>query len=159
MAPRKKQALPKADPTVLGPLLVEICRLHHMRAHTVFEGVGVYRGQPPVLEALWQHDGLTHIELANLLHVKPATMTRMVQRMENAGLLERRPDPTDQRVSRVYLTPAGHEIRAATKRAIRTIDFDTFGGLKPEECSTMLVLLQRIRDNLLSVNNMDGRMQ
>jgi DNA-binding MarR family transcriptional regulator len=153
VSPRKESTIPQVDPTVLGQKLVQICRLHHMRAHTVFEAIGVYRAQPLVLDALWQHDGQTHSELATRLHVKPATITRMVQRMDHAGFLSRRRDQNDQRVSRVYLTRAGREIRSAIGRAINTIDTDTFAGFTPEECSTLQEMFQRIQDNLLQVTN------
>jgi DNA-binding MarR family transcriptional regulator len=79
----------------------------------------------------------------------------MVQRMEQAGFLERRPDLKDQRVSRVYLTSEGVKIRAALQRAIRTIDTDTFAGFSPEECIQAEKMLLRIRDNLLQANKME----
>jgi DNA-binding MarR family transcriptional regulator len=132
----------------LDRLLVQICHLHHARAQTLFEAIGVYRGQPPVLEALWQHDGLTHTELAAHLHVRPATITRMVQRMEHAGFLECRPDPDDQRVSRVYLTSSGRNIRSAIKRTFRKIQRETLGDLSVAERAQAGQLLTHIRDNL-----------
>jgi DNA-binding MarR family transcriptional regulator len=153
---RKKDLIAsEADPTTLGPVLVDICHLHHRRAHTVFENIGVYRGQPPILAALWEHDGQTHSELAAQLRVKPATITRMVQRMEHAGLLAREQDANDQRVSRVYLTAAGRKIRNATLRAVHTIDTDMFQGFTPKECSTLQALLMRVQANLLRANNME----
>ena len=155
MTSKKEKPTPPADALSLGPILVQVCRLHHFRAHTLFEAIGVYRGQPPVLEALWQNDGLTHSELAAQLHIRPATISRMVQRMEQAGFLERRSDPDDQRVSRVYLTRAGHKIRAALQRAIQTIDTDTFAGFTTEECIQAEKILLRVRDNLLHANKME----
>jgi DNA-binding MarR family transcriptional regulator len=152
---KKDKSSPTVNALTLGPILVQVCRLHHFRAHTLFEAIGVYRGQPPVLEALWQNDGLTHSELAAQLNIRPATVSRMVQRMEQAGFLERRPDPTDQRVSRVYLTREGVKIRVALQRAIRTIDTDTFAGFTPEECIQAEKMLSRIRDNLLQANKME----
>src|SRR5450759_2408007 len=77
-----------------------------MRAHTVFEAIGVYRAQPLVLDALWQHDGQTHSELATRLHVKPATITRMVQRMDHAGFLSRVRDVRFARQSGAQSTPS-----------------------------------------------------
>ena len=73
----------------LGLALANICRLHHARIHILLESVGLYRGQPPLLFALWHQDGQTHSELAERLHVTPATITRMIQRMEKTGFLER----------------------------------------------------------------------
>ena len=137
-----------AQPDSLDRLLVQVCRLHYARAHTLFDTIGVYRGQPPVLEALWERDGLTHSELAARLHVTQATMTRMIQRMEIAGFLARRPDPGDRRVSRVYLTKAGRAIRAEIERVFRTIEADTFAGFSADERGVLRQYLSRMRENL-----------
>jgi MarR family transcriptional regulator, organic hydroperoxide resistance regulator len=139
------------DPDSLDHLLAQVCRLHHARAHGLFEAVGVYRGQPPVLEALWEKDGLTHSDLAAKLHVTPATMTRMVQRMESAGFIARKADPSDRRVSRVYLTKSGRAIRESLEQVIGTIEADTFVGFTLEERVLLRRFLQQIRDNLVRV--------
>jgi DNA-binding MarR family transcriptional regulator len=130
-------------------LLAQVCRLHHARAHTLFEAIGVYRGQPPVLVALREQDGLTHSELAARLHVTPATMTRMVQRMERAGHLARRPDPDDQRVSRVYLTPAGRAAQSRLARVFQTMQDESFAGFNAQEIADLSGYLARVRDNLI----------
>lgn len=75
----------QAQPESIDYLLAQICRLHRIRAHALLEDLGLYRGQPPVLRALWEREGLTHSELAARLHVQPATITKMIQRMERTG--------------------------------------------------------------------------
>ncbi|MGQ9814026.1 MAG: MarR family winged helix-turn-helix transcriptional regulator [Candidatus Roseilinea sp.] len=139
------------DPDSLNHLLWQVCRLNHARAHQLFDAIGVYRGQPPLLEALWEQDGLTHSQLAVRLHVTPATMSRMIRRMEKAGLVARKPDPADRRVSRVHLTQAGRDIRSAIVRAIRVIEADTFAGFNDEERALLRRLLEQVRDNLIRV--------
>lgn len=62
-------------------LLAQICRLHHARAHTLLETLGLYHGQPPMLRALWEQEGSTHSELAARLYVQPATMTKTVKQV------------------------------------------------------------------------------
>ena len=54
---------------------------------------------------LWDHDGRTQADLAESLGVEPTTVTKMLQRMEGSDLVDRRPDATDRRAIRVYLTP------------------------------------------------------
>jgi len=132
-------------------LLAQICRLHHARAYTLLEELGLYRGQPPMLFALWEQEGLTHSELAARLHVTPATITKMIQRMERAGFVERREDPEDQRVSRVYLTAAGRAIRGDVQRVWRTLEEETFEGFSAEECRLLLRLFLQMRENLTRV--------
>jgi DNA-binding MarR family transcriptional regulator len=140
-----------ADQESIGFLLVQICRLHHARAHTLLEELGLYRGQPPILQALWEHEGLTHGELAARLHVKPATITKMLKRMEKAGFVERRHDLEDQRVSRVYLTDAGHSIRDQVEQVWRTLDDETFAELTLDERKLVCRFFLQMRENLIRV--------
>ncbi len=110
-----------------------MCRLHHARSHSLLEQIGLYRGQPPVLHALWRQEGLTHTDLAKQLHVQPATITKMIQRMETAGYVERRRDSEDERVSRVFLTAQGHAIREDLDRVQGTIEAHVFAGFSSKD--------------------------
>ena len=132
-------------------LFVQVCRLHHIRTHTVMEEIGVYRGQPPVLFHLHDQDGLSHSELGQRLQVSPATITKMIQRMEKAGFVQRRPDLDDQRVSRVYLTDAGRAIQAEVMKRHRMIEAEAFADFSPEDEAAMRRLLSRMRENLKQV--------
>jgi len=130
-------------------LLAQVCRLHHSRARTLLEEFGLFRGQPPLLFALWEKEGLTHSELAEHLHVQPATITKMIKRMERAGFVERSQDAEDQRVSRVYLTDAGRNIRDAVEGVLRELEKQTFAGFSSEEWALLNQFLLRIRYNLM----------
>ncbi|MBN1247817.1 MAG: MarR family transcriptional regulator, partial [Anaerolineae bacterium] len=132
----------------LDHLLAQICRLHHGRGHKAFSDLGLYRGQPPVLELLWKKEGRTHSDLAAALQVAPATITKMVQRLEKSGWVERRPDPEDQRVSRVYLTPAGRDIHGELSALLDQFDTEIRANLTEEEQATLFGLLMKVRDSL-----------
>jgi DNA-binding MarR family transcriptional regulator len=136
-------------PESIGFLLAQVCRLHHSRARTLLEEFGLFRGQPPLLFALWEKEGLTHSELAEHLHVQPATITKMIKRMERAGFVERNQDAEDQRVSRVYLTDAGRNIRDAVEGVLRKLEEQTFAGFSSEERALLNQFLLRIRNNLM----------
>ena len=142
-----------AEPEVesLDSLFAQICRLKHARIHTLLEALGLYRGQPSVLQALWEQEGLMHTEMARRLQVQPATITKMLQRMEKAGFVERRPDPDDQRVSRVYLTEAGWAVRADVQQVWRQLEEEAFAGLTLEERTLLRRFFVHIRENLMSV--------
>jgi len=139
------------NPESLDFLLAQICRVHHARAHTLLEELGLYRGQPPMLYALWEQEGLAHSELAARLHVTPSTITKMLKRMEKAGFVERRPDLEDQRVSRVYLTDAGRSIRDEVEQVWRTLEDETFVGFSLEERVLLRRFFLQMRDNLIRV--------
>ncbi len=135
-------------PETLDFILHQVCHLHHHRVRQVFESLGLYRGQPPILRMLWDEEGLTHNELASRLNVTPATMSRTLQRMEKAGFLVRKPDPADQRVSRVYLTEHGRAVQEQVQQSIQRIEEETFAGFSAEELPVLRSFLERIRENL-----------
>jgi MarR family transcriptional regulator, organic hydroperoxide resistance regulator len=135
----------------LDSLFAQCCRLKHARIHTLLESLGLYRGQPSVLQALWEQEGLMHTDLAHRLQVQPATITKMLQRMEKAGFLERRPDPDDQRVSRVYLTEAGRAVRADVQQVWRQLEEEAFAGFTLQERVLLRRFFLDIRENLQRV--------
>ena len=138
-------------PESLDFLLAQVCKAHRARMFTLFEELGLYHGQPPMLFALWDRDGQTHTELAGRLHIQASTVTKMVQRMEKAGFIERRNDPDDQRVSRVYLTAAGYAIREDVNRVWRQLEDETFDGFTLEEQVLLRRFFLQMRENLFSV--------
>lgn len=137
---------PGSEP--LDFLLAQISRLHFTRAHKLLENLGLYRGQPPVLRILWEQEGLTHTELADRLHITPATMTKMLQRMKKAGFLISKPDPVDRRVSRVYLTQAGRIVQDRVFQVWKTMEEDEFSNFSEDELVLIRKYLTRIRDNI-----------
>ena len=136
------------EPQTLDFLLAQVSRLHHYRAHALLEKLGLYRGQPPVLFSLWEQDGLTHGELAQRLQITPATITRMIQRMEKAGFVQRKPDSGDQSISRVFLTDSGRAIRTQLQAIWDQMEVESFSGFSPDELLVVRRVLLQIRDNL-----------
>lgn len=132
-----------------GHLLARTCKLLRTRVHARLEEVGLYRGQQFVLLVLWDSEGLTHSELAREVLVRPATATNLLKRMEKAGLVERRPDPDDQRVSRVYLTDAARSMRDTVEATWQQIDEQILAGFSSEERVLFERFLLRIQDNLM----------
>ncbi len=133
----------------LNELVIEVCKLHHAHSRGLLEALGLYRGQPPVLKTLSHQDGLSHSELARRLHVKPATITQMIKRMEQAGFVRRRRDTNDERVSRVYLTELGRAIQGDLDCVLASIEATTFAGFSQDERQMVALFLSRMRHNLL----------
>jgi DNA-binding MarR family transcriptional regulator len=131
-----------------GYVLAQTCKRLRAHVHGALDAIGLYRGQHFILHVLWENEGIMHSELATQSCVQPATITNALQRMEKAGLVERRPDKTDQRVSRVYLTDAGRSIHEKAERAWREMEERVFAGLSQEEQKTLQELLVKIQDNL-----------
>ena len=135
-----------------GALLAQICRLMRRRMHSVWDELGLYRGQPFLLRTLWEEEGITHSELATRLNVRPSTISNMIQRMEKAGFVERRADLEDQRVSRVYLTDAGRSIRDRVRQVWRELDATTLAGFSAEERVLLRRFLLQVRDNMREIH-------
>jgi DNA-binding MarR family transcriptional regulator len=129
-------------------VLARVCRRLHAEMHATLHGIGLHRGQQFVLRALWEEEGITHSQLARRLHVQPATVTNALKRMEKAGFVERRHDPEDERVSRVYLTDAGRNIRDAVGQAWARVEEQIFGSLSQEERDTLHRLLLKLHHNV-----------
>jgi MarR family transcriptional regulator, organic hydroperoxide resistance regulator len=145
---KESDQMPKPEKETLDFILANICHLHHARAHQLFEAIGLYRGQPPVLFALWEQEGLTQTELAKDLRVSPATVTKMLQRMEKAGFILRNLDTQDQRVTRVYLTEAGRSVRSQLEAVLKKMEAETFAGFSEVELDLLRKSLLHMRSNL-----------
>jgi len=132
----------------IGYLLVQISRAHRNKAQELLARIELYPGQEFLLLSLWPKDGLTHSEVAEILGVQPATITRMLQRMDKTGLVESRPDSEDQRVSRVYLTDQGRELIQPTEQIWGELESITFANLRLEEKILLQRLLLQVYQNL-----------
>jgi DNA-binding MarR family transcriptional regulator len=97
---------------------------------------------------LWKKDGRSQKEFAEMLGLKPATITVMLKRMEKAGWVERKPDPEDLRVSRVFLTERAEKFRPKVKQVLNTIYEESFEGFTQEEKVLMKRFLICMRNNL-----------
>ena len=71
---------------------------------------GATRAQWVLLVSLERNEGMKQSELADMLDIQPITLTRLVDRLCENGLIERRPDPEDRRAKRLYLTSAARPV-------------------------------------------------
>ena len=95
------------DEKSMQRLLMEVNRRYvGMCFHQLLE-FGVYPGQIPVLYRIVQKEGSSQKEIADFLHIKPPTVNVTISRLEKAGLVCRRQDEKDQRISRIYMTEKG----------------------------------------------------
>lgn len=122
--------------------------LHHCRSRQLLENQGVYPGQPPLLFALDKEDGQSNKELSEKLGIQPATVTMMVKRMNKAGLIERRQDGQDQRISRVYLTEEGRQTSRRAAIIVEKIEADCFSSLSKEEKESLNKILIKMTKSL-----------
>mgnify|MGYP000072761395 FL=1 len=146
-SPKDAKALPDQE---FGWLHRDVFRLFqkawdkHLRA----SGTGITVPQSRVFAELRQRDGLTQTELADLVMMEKAPLGRLLDRMEELSLVERRPDPSDRRVRRVYLTGRIDEFYDELWGAAFAMFGTALEGFTAAEYQTFLGLLRRIKANL-----------
>jgi len=134
-----------------GPVshaLFRVVRLHRMLAGQLLRDLGLHRGQELLLMHLWDSGPVRQTELIAVLDSDSATITRMVQRLEKAGLVERAPDPRDGRATLISSTSAGDAIRTQIEQMWHDLEASTVGDLPPATLTPMLEALARIEANL-----------
>jgi MarR family transcriptional regulator, organic hydroperoxide resistance regulator len=121
-----------------------------------FRRHGLYTGQQFILRALAEEDGLSPGELADRLCLATPTVTRAATRMEAAGLLVRRPHPTDARLVRLHLTERGRELRSVIEEEMQRVSEHALATLAPSERAALVRYLTVMRQNLVGP---DGKRQ
>lgn len=137
-------------------LLNIICRAQRGFISDALAGVGLYPGQEHFLWHLWREDGLTQSQIVDRLCVQPPTVSKMLDRMEKTGLVTRRPDPDDSRVTRVFLTEQGRALEHSVCTVWVDLEDRINANLTAEERVLLRRLLLQVRDNLSGEHSAAG---
>ena len=111
--------------------------------------LGVTRAQWRVMAVLARQPGSKQIELAERLDMEPITLSRILDKLEQAGHVRRLPDPADRRAWRLELTAKACPLHARLMKLAGEVSLDAFAGFAPEEIDQARALLARIRANLV----------
>ena len=131
-----------------GLLIARVALIHRTRVSEYLAKHNLYVGQEMLLKCLWNQDGLSQKEIADQMGIQAATATKMVIRMERSGLVERKTDPEDQRVSQVYLTDLGRSLQSAVEEGWLTIEQEILKGFSLEERLLLRRYLEQLHKNL-----------
>jgi DNA-binding MarR family transcriptional regulator len=112
--------------------------------------LGVTRAQWRVLSRLARKDGQRQVELADALDVEPITLCRMIDRLSESGLVERRPDQVDRRAWRIHLTDRAEPVVAELKRVSERFLDDVLTGIAPAEQAAVRRVLEQVRANIIA---------
>ena len=129
-------------------VIADISRLARRAFDARAREIGVTRPQWQVLVVLNRHEGVNQGGLAELLDVEPITVCRMVDRLQEADLVQRRPDPADRRSWRLFLTAKASELLAQLRPLVEQLEVEAFEGIGNDERAAMIVTLDRLRNNL-----------
>ena len=110
--------------------------------------LGLTRAQCKVLGYLARNEGINQAGLADLLEIKPMSLVRQIDRMEEDGWIERRPDPGDRRAHRLVLTEKARPILARILTLSTEVRTEAFAGLSAADGRHLIDLLGRVHDNL-----------
>ena len=125
-----------------------VARVHRQHAGALLHGLGLSAGQELLLMLLWDKQPRSQAELTREMAIEPPTVSKMLSRLERAGLIARNRSEVDRRILLVTLTEAGRALEGPVNAAWRTLEQDTVAALTPQERDDLLVLLGRVLESL-----------
>ncbi|HZQ11231.1 MAG TPA: MarR family transcriptional regulator [Pseudolabrys sp.] len=128
--------------------LMDVARMLRTYADQRARQFGISRAQWVVLMRLDRSEGLKQSELADILDLTPISLTRLLDRLADNGLIERRADPNDRRANRLYLMPAARPLIDRLAKLGNEIMGVVLDGLDGKANERLLRDLTQLKDNL-----------
>jgi MarR family transcriptional regulator for hemolysin len=129
---------------------MDVARLLKTYADQRARQFGISRAQWAVLVRIGRNEGLKQTELADILDLQPISLTRLLDRLAENGLIERRADPNDRRANRLYLKPAAKPLLDQLADIGDDMMETVLGGISAASIERMLKELGAVKDNLRS---------
>jgi MarR family transcriptional regulator for hemolysin len=130
--------------------IMDVARLLKTYADQRARQFGISRAQWAVLIRIDRHEGLKQSELADMLDLQPISLTRLLDRLADSGLIERRADPNDRRANRLYLKPDAKPLLGRLAELGADLMETVLEGLSDTSIERMLKELGLVKDNLRS---------
>lgn len=134
----------------LGFLVADVYRLLRRTFQAERGDHSLTQAQSRVLVYIARSEGIRQVELAEVLEIKPITLTRLLDQLEQLGLIERRKSPTDRRAFQLYLRPAAEPYMALFEQLSDSITSRVLDGLSDDEVRVLMKALTHIREQLLA---------
>lgn len=131
-----------------GFTLNDVARMLRTYADHKASQFGITRAQWVVLVRLDRFEGLKQAELAEMLDLQPITLTRLLDRLAECGLIERRPDPNDRRAKLLYLTPKAKPLLEQLGDLGDELMGTALAGVAREHVELMVAQLAIVKENL-----------
>ena len=132
--------------------LISISVIHRCRITKAASSVGLYYGQPMILEYVKNNDMCSQKELATAVHISPASAAISLKRIEKVGFLTRTPDKKDPRKNLISITEKGEKALLEFYKICDTTDKEMFKDFSEDEKESLHKLLLRLHENLDSKN-------
>jgi DNA-binding MarR family transcriptional regulator len=140
----------------LGFLISDIARLIRRTFDQRAKKLGITRPQWRVLTMLMRHEGVNQSELAEILELDAMTLCRMVDRLQEAGLVERRADPRDRRAWQLYLTEKAAPIIDVLRPTGEALLQEAMEGIDDINRELLHQLLGEVRTNLSRTEGLES---
>ncbi len=153
-AAAEADAARRPDPAALQPniggVLHDVARLmrRHFERHARHTGLPVTRQQARTLLHIGRNEGLSQAAVATMLDLEPIALVRLLDRLHEENLVERRPHPTDRRVRTLWLTPRGWSVVDRVLALNTQIREEACAGLDPAARDALMHALAQMKDNL-----------
>jgi MarR family transcriptional regulator, organic hydroperoxide resistance regulator len=131
-------------------LIGKISRLvHHFKQlrFADLDTLGLYPGQPRLLNVLMENNGMSQREMAEKMAIAPATLSRMIGRMEKNGYLNKKADKKDHRVIHIFSTPQAREVMSELSKVNDRMEETLYRGFSEREKNQFIQYLDRINEN------------
>ncbi|MES2291657.1 MAG: MarR family transcriptional regulator [Pseudomonadota bacterium] len=132
----------------LGFMISDVSRLMRRRFDERARLIGVTRSQWRTLFVVSRNEGANQGVLADMLEVEPITLCRMIDRLEESGLLERRRDPADRRAWQIFLTPKALPLIEKLRVVAEDLFDQAIDGMSQETRAELVRGLETIQTNL-----------
>ena len=126
----------------------EVYRLIRIYADKQAARHGITRAQWAVLAKVERTEGMKQTELAEQMEMQPITLTRLIDKLCDAGWIERRGDESDRRVNRLYLRKAARPLLGKLSGLRSEITATALEGINPADAHRLLAQLEEIKENV-----------
>jgi MarR family transcriptional regulator, transcriptional regulator for hemolysin len=145
---RRSAVLPRSLNREFAFSLNDVARMLRTYADHKAAQFGITRAQWVVLVRLDRSEGLKQSELADVLDLQPISLTRLLDRLCESGLIERRPDPVDRRAKRLFLTAAAHPLLEKLGDLGEELMATALAGVERDSVERMVAQLSIVKENL-----------
>jgi MarR family transcriptional regulator for hemolysin len=139
---------PLSPAKALALVMHDVSRLLRRRVDKAAQTLGLTSAQWRVLAFVSRCEGSNQASMADHMDMEPITLSRHLDRMQAAGMIERRPDPNDRRAHRLFLTETGRTLMDGFRAVTSDVMDDFVEGISEEELATTIDILARMRANL-----------
>jgi DNA-binding MarR family transcriptional regulator len=149
--PSRAAAAPEPADRTFGFLVQDVARLLKRRfdRRARQTGLPITRRQAAVVLYVARHEGVSQAEVANLLDLEPIALVRMLDRLHEEGLVERRGHPTDRRVRTLWLAPGAAPVVERILDINQSIREEAFAGAPPGTREALIGALAGVKENLM----------